>query len=164
MRFSRFGIVLLAATAASPALAGHGKVGLWEVTTTTSGQAMTAQLPPAVLARMRAHGMNMQGNSFTAQHCMTEDEVKMDKPPPMPKHHGQECKVQNLRTAGKTISADMVCSGNANGTGHFSSTYDSPERYSGRMSFNMTVNGHTMAVNNSFEGRWISASCGAVKH
>ena len=155
--------VLLAAT---PALAMHGKVGLWEITTKTSGVGMAAvQLPPQVRARMAARGIKMpSGNTITVQHCMTAKEVSLDHPPPMPKRGGQECKMANMKVAGQSVSADMVCSGkNMQGTGHFQMTYDSPEHYAGKMSFSMNANGHQMAMSNSMEGRWISASC-AVKH
>jgi len=164
LRSIAFGLAALLA-AASPALAGHGKAGLWEITTTTSAPAMTAQLPPEILARMRARGVNMAGNTITARHCMTAQEVAMTKPPVMPKRAGQDCKMQNLKTSGDSVSADMVCTGSGmNGTGHFTTRYDSPEHYSGRMSMNMTAHGHSMAMSNSFEGKWISASCGGVTH
>ncbi len=89
----------------------------------------------------------------------------MDKPPPMPSRHGQECKVQNMKTAGRSVSADMVCSGQAmQGSGHFAMTYDSPEHYSGKMSFDVNAHGRRMAMSSTMEGRWIGASCGNVKH
>ena len=148
---------------ASPALASHGKAGLWEITSTTSG--MAAQLPPDVQARMKAHGIKMPAtNTFTLQHCMTPAEVSMDKPPPMGRG-AQFCKVRNMKVAGQSISADMVCSGrNVQGGGHFTMLYDSPEHYAGKMSFNMNTGGHAMAMTSTMEGRWIGASCGTVKH
>ncbi|MBV9991282.1 MAG: DUF3617 domain-containing protein [Alphaproteobacteria bacterium] len=155
----------VAATILAPgaALAAHGKAGLWEITSTTSG--MSAQLPPEVQARMKAHGIQMPAsNTFTVQHCMTAEEVAMDKPPPMGRG-AQSCKVQNMKIAGQSVSADMVCNGERmQGTGHFAMTYDAPEHYAGKMSFNMNANGHPMAMTSTMEGRWIAASCGAVKH
>jgi predicted component of type VI protein secretion system len=124
------------------------------------------QLPPAVLAKMKARGIKMpSSNSIVVQHCMTAQEVSLERPPPMPKRAGNECKMANMKVAGQSVSADMVCSGkNMQGMGHFQMTYDSPEHYAGKMSFNMNANGHQMAMSNTMEGRWVSASCGAIKH
>jgi hypothetical protein len=150
---------------ATPALAAHGKAGLWEITTTSSGARLSAQLPPEVEAKMRARGIKIpSGNTFTVQHCMTAQEVAMDKPPPMSRG-AQSCKVQNMKKTGQTVSADMVCSGKSmQGSGHFTMTYDSPEHYAGKMSFSMSANGHPMTMTNTMEGRWISPSCGTVTH
>ncbi|HWA92299.1 MAG TPA: DUF3617 domain-containing protein [Rhizomicrobium sp.] len=158
-----FPVVLSAVLLPLPALAAHGKAGLWEVTTTMNMPNMAAQIPPAQLAQMRAHGIKLPtGNTITATHCMTAQEVAMDKPPPMPNRHGENCKMQNMKVAGQAMSADMVCSGaNMQGTGHFQIAYDSSEHYSGKMSFNMTAHGRPMAMSNSFEGRWVSADCKA---
>lgn len=163
MRLRPAFVLTAAVFLASPALAMHGKAGLWEITTTTSG--MAAQLPPEVQARMKAHGIAVpSNNTFTVQHCMTAQEVSMDKPPPMGRG-AEACKVQNMKIAGQSVSADMVCNGeHMKGTGHFTMSYDAPEHYAGKMSFNMNANGHAMAMASTMEGRWIGASCGAVKH
>lgn len=147
----------------TPALAMHGKAGLWQITATMNMPGMAAQIPPAQLAQMRAHGIRIPANnSITTTHCMTAQDVAMDKPPPMDKGRAKACKMQNLKVAGQTVSADMVCSGaNMAGTGHFAMTYDSPEHYAGKMTMDMTTHGHRMAMTNSFEAKWISPVCKA---
>jgi hypothetical protein len=150
---------------ATPALAAHGKAGLWNVTVTTNagGAAMPdmSKLPPEAQAMMRARGMNMSGHSITVQHCMTQAEVDAASPPAI---RQKECKIANARTSGNSFSADMTCSGEMTGTGHMEVTYDSPEHYAGKSTMNGQVNGHPMATSTSFEGRWVGADCKGVTH
>ncbi|HEY3638342.1 MAG TPA: DUF3617 domain-containing protein [Rhizomicrobium sp.] len=145
------------------AQAAHGKAGLWEITTHMSMPGMAAQIPPEALARMKAMGMSMPGNqTFTAQHCMTADEVAQDKPPPM--RNSQDCSTSNVTHDAHTFNVDMVCKGdNMVGQGHATVTYDSDEHYSGSFSFTGTAHGHPANMTNSFDGKWISADCGSVK-
>ena len=61
---------------AVPAIASHGKVGLWDVTVTVRMAGMPAmpdmsKLPPEAQAAMRAHGISMNGHTMSATHCMT---------------------------------------------------------------------------------------------
>jgi len=147
--------------ASGAAWAGHGKVGLWKITTKMDMGGMP-QLSPEQMAKMRSMGIKApMNNTFTTEHCMTAQEVAMSRPPEIGHHGKQECKMQNMKSVGQSVSADMVCTGDAHGSGHFALNYDSPEHYSGRMSMNIAVHGRAMASTTSFEGRWISATCKA---
>jgi len=79
-------------------------------------------------------------------------------PGPRPPNPG--CTVQNIHNDGHTVSADMVCHGQMESTGHFSTTYDSDTHYRATMS--MAVNGMTM--NNAIEGKWLKADCAGATH
>ena len=87
----------------------------------------------------------------------------MIKPPPMGRPgHESDCKMQNLKTGGSSVSADMVCDGkDMKGGGHFALAYDSPEHYAGSMTMSMDSHGHHVATNTSFEAKWVSADCKA---
>lgn len=153
------GLVALAPLAA---VASHGKAGLWEVTTHMDMPGMNAQIPPEALARMQAMGVHMpNAQTFTTQHCMTAAEVATDRPPPM--RNAKDCSMANMTHDAHTFAADMVCTGEMEGQGHVSVTYDSDEHYSGTYEFKGTTHGHAANVTNSFEGKWISADCGSVK-
>lgn len=153
-------VCVLMATPA--ALAGHGKVGTWEVTTKMSGGGMAAmpdmsKLPPEVQARMKAHGVQMNaGGGMTVKYCMTAEQVAADKPPMT---HRGPCEAQNLKLKGNTFSADIVCTGPMDGKGHVEVTFDTPEHYIGHQTTTMTMNGQPMTRDMSMEGRWISADC-----
>jgi hypothetical protein len=145
------------------ALADHGKAGLWSVTVRMSMPDMP-QIPPEQLAKMQAMGIHMPtGNGMTTQHCMTAEEVKADRPPPMA--HTKDCTMQNISITGGSFKGDMVCSGEEmQGNGHISVSYDSNTHYAGQMTFTGTAHGHPANMTNNFEGTWLSADCGGVAH
>lgn len=144
------------------ALAAHGKVGTWEVTTKMGGAGMPAmpdmsKLPPEVQARMKTHGVQMnRGGGMTAKYCMTQDQVANDKPPMT---HKGPCEAQNLKVKGNTFSADVVCKGEMKGKGHVEFTFDTPEHYVGRQTMTMSMDGQPMTHEMNMEGRWLSADC-----
>lgn len=161
------GAGLALAVAAVPAIASHGKVGLWNVTVTMQmagmpGMPDMSKLPPEAQAAMRAHGVTMNGHTITATHCMTAEEVNSDTPPDMSRH--KECKMTNVRAGGQSLSADMVCSGNMQGTGHLDISFDSPEHYTGKSSMTGTIDGRPVNNVTTFEGRWVSADCKGMTH
>jgi Protein of unknown function (DUF3617) len=133
-------IVLLAPL---PAFAGHGKVGLWQANTT-----MTMSMP----------GMeHMPPQNHSATFCMTAQQVASDAPPPS---ENPSCKMTNMHTSGNTVTADMVCHGQMEGTGHFSTTYDSDTHY--KSTFSMAMNGMTM--NSTIDGKWLKPDCTGATH
>jgi Protein of unknown function (DUF3617) len=153
------------------AFASHGKVGLWEITTTMNmgggGMPDLSKLPPdqraMVEAQLKRSGVSMTGNTVTAQHCMTAAEVAQDKPPAM--GHMKDCNVQNMKFTGGSMTADTVCSSaNMTGSGHIAVAYTGDSSYSGSMTFTGTAQGHPMSMNNTFSGRWVAADCGSVTH
>jgi hypothetical protein len=135
--------ILIAATISNPALADHGKVGLWQVTTTVK----TADAAP---------------RSFSSEHCMTAQEVKSQEIPQ--NSQNKMCKLTDQQAAGKTLSAQMVCTGQAKGTGKLTVTYDSDTHYTGSLAMTTEAGGQTMHMTNTFEGKWVSADCGKVTH
>lgn len=151
---------------AVPAIAGHGKAGLWNVTITTNmggaGLPDMSKLPPEAQAAMRAHGVKMNGNAMTVQHCMTQAEVDSNGPPPM--RNQKECTMGNMKAGGQSFSADMTCHGQMNGTGHVEFTYDSSEHYTGKTTMVGTMQGHPINSSTTFEGRWASADCKGLTH
>jgi len=148
------------------ALAGHGKAGLWEVTTKNTiagmaGMPDMASLPPQVQAQMRAHGVQMNGGGgITSRFCMTADQVANDRP--VVDHPG-ECKPQNMKFTGQAFSTDIVCTGKMKGTGHVQFTFSSPEHYSGSETMDMTEpGGMPMRTTMTMDARWLSPNCGQV--
>ena len=147
MRKSISGLAVVAtmalAATTGTAFADHGKAGLWHVTTTAS-----------------MHGMAT--HHFSSQQCMTEAEVKSDKPPAMQKD--SNCKMTDEKMTANSFAADMVCSGPTKGTGHMSVIYDGDTHYSGQMTMAMNAGGRPMNMMNTFDGKWVSADCGKSTH
>ncbi len=122
----------------SSALAAHGKAGLWSSTTTMS-------MP----------GMGPQSRSAT--YCMTQAEVNSDNPA---SNRNPNCTYSNVRVEGRSYSADMVCTGQLNATGHFAATYDSDTHFTATNT--VVTNGMTMT--NTIEGKWVRADCAGAEH
>jgi len=140
--FCLIAAALVFAASSAPALASHARPGLWNTTTT--------------MTMSGVQGMNMPPQTHSATFCMTAAEASSAAPrPPNP-----SCAVQNIRNDGHTVSADMVCHGQMEGTGHFSTTYDSDTHYRATMS--MAMNG--MSMNNAIEGKWLKADCAGASH
>jgi hypothetical protein len=114
------------------ALAAHGRVGLWESTTSVT----MAGMPP------QAH---------KATYCMTAAEVASDAAP----GGNPNCTYQNAHVQGHTYSADMVCTGTFQAKGHFTSTYDSDTHFTAVIS----MTGDGFAMTNNVEGKWLKADC-----
>lgn len=166
---STFGAAAIAAAlllAPVAAQAAHGKAGLWNITTKMDMAGMPqmpdmSQMPPEVRARMEAMHMRMSNKGMTTQHCMTQAEVDQDKPPAM-KH--KECKLVKSSIVGRTFTGEVACTGEFKGTGIFKVTYDSNEHYAGSMDMHGSHDGTPMNMKSTYEGQWVSASCGSVTH
>ncbi len=163
MRVVPITVVAVALAASPAALAAHGKVGTWEVTTKMGGGGMgampnMANLPPEVQAKMKAHGVQMNaGGGMTAKFCMTPEQVNSDKPPMV---HRGDCQAQNVTVKDNTFSADIVCTGHMKGKGHVEYTFDTPEHYSGHQTMTMTMEGGQQMTNDmTMDAHWLSATC-----
>jgi len=164
-RILLLGTVLATAVSVSlAAWAGHGKAGLWDINIQTNmgqmqGMPDMSKMPPEVQARMKAMGMQMNGSGMTVRHCMTAADVNAEKPN---MSHNAECKAINVNMSGQTYSADLVCKGKMNATGHVQFTFASPEHYFGSETMTGTANGHPVNHTTKIDARWISADCGKV--
>lgn len=125
-------IAAIAALAPAAALAAHGKAGLWSSTTT-----------------MTVPGMGPQSHSAT--YCMTPAQVNSDAPP----GDNPDCTYQNVHVTGQTYTADMVCKGQFNATGHFSSTYSGDSHFTATI----TIVTGGMTMTNNVVGQWVKADC-----
>lgn len=152
---------VLVLTSAGLALAGHGKAGLWNVSTTL-GMA-NVQIPPEALAQMKAMGMKMPGGqTVNSQICMTQAQVDSDTTPEMQRNDtGCTSKITSRTTA--AVTADMVCNGQMKGTGRMQVSYSGDSHYEGSYDFKGTMEGRPVETSSSFKGDWVKADCGAVK-
>lgn len=150
------------ASAPTVALAGHGKAGLWNITTSIGGMP-NVQLPPEAMARMKEMGMKMpSGQSFSSQICMTQAEVDSDKLPPVGKND-MGCTSRLTGQTANSMSAETVCNGEMKGTGRMQISYTGAEHYSGSYNFKGIMHDHPMETSSTFKGDWVKADCGAVK-
>jgi hypothetical protein len=144
------------------ALAAHGKAGLWNVTTTMT-MANMPQIPPEVAAMMKSRGMKMPGvDPITTQICMTQADVDADIPP-RTSDREESCQTHVVSQTSSSMEADMVCTGQMQGSGHIQVSYSGAEHYAGSYSFKGSMEGHPNQMTSSFRGDWVKADCGSVK-
>ena len=151
------GILALGAVA-TPALAKQGKVGLWNVTSTTE-----MALPPETVAAMKKAGMDLpKPQPVTVQMCMSQAEVDSENPPHLDRT-ATGCDTKVVKRTASSMTASVVCKGNMRGTGSIQIDYQGAERYSGTYSFKGSTGGQATNVTTSFRGQWLRADCGKVK-
>ena len=88
---------------------------------------------------------------------MTAQEVASDALPTNSSRN-QSCTASNVVHTGKTMSADMKCTGDFQGTGHIEITYDSDAHYAGEVKMNGVANGHPMTQDQKMEGTWVAVT------
>jgi hypothetical protein len=151
-------LLLMAST--GMALAGHGKAGLWNVSTTMAMPAM--QMPPEAMEKMKAMGMKMGSQTMTSQICMTAAQVAADAPVAMPQNQ-MGCTSNITSNTASAVTAEMVCNGRMKGRGLMRISWSGDSHYEGSYSFKGDVQGHAMESSSSFKGDWVKADCGTVK-
>lgn len=150
------GVVLLAAPGV--ALAGHGKAGLWTVTSTTN---MGVTLPPDVMRQMKMTG-TPGSRTTTSRMCMSQAEVDSSTPPHIDQN-ATGCTSKVVSTTANSMSSRTICDGNMKGTGTMKITYTGDTAYTGAYDFNGTLAGNATRMSTTFAGKWTKADCGRVK-
>ncbi len=151
-------VALSALCLSGPALAKHGKAGLWNVTSTTE-----MAFPPEAVAAMKKAGMAMPGTKpVTAQMCMSQAEVDSARPPHLDRT-ATGCDTKIVKETAAAMTATMTCKGNMRGTGTIQVTYNGAEHYVGSYSFKGTSGGRPVDMTTRFKGDWVKADCGKIK-
>jgi hypothetical protein len=152
------GLVAVSLIAAGPALAAHGKVGLWNVVSTVQ-----VTLSPDITAQMKKSGVTLPAPlPTTVQMCMSKEEVESNTPPHLDSA-ATGCDTKLLVQTPQLMRAAITCKGQMKGTGRIEVAYDGAEHYSGSYSFKGTSYGRATNMSTSFKGDWVKADCGKVK-
>ena len=158
----KFSSILLLSTAcllvcSSAALAKHGKVGLWNVTSATD-----VAIPPAMMAQMKKSGATMPASKpVTIQMCMSKDEVNSNNPPHIDSA-STGCNTRIINQTPSALKAVMTCKGAMKGTGNIEVAYTGAEHYAGSYSFKGTLSSKPTNITTKFKGDWVKADCGRV--
>src|ERR1051325_7586338 len=99
--------LVVLALSALPALAFAGggvKAGLWEV----EMEGMDMGLPPDQAEAMKKAGIDMSKmfKAMKPQFCLTEEQAKMDKPPP--DKNNKDCKIETWDKSGSKMKGHLV--------------------------------------------------------
>ena len=160
----KLGLIAAAVVILAPgaAWAGHGKPGLWTISSTMQVANMP-QMPPEALAMMKARGMKipgMDGAPVVTQMCMTEEQVKMDKPPAM---RDESCTPRILTQTASSVTTEVTCHGRMEGVGRSQMSWRGDEHYEGNYSFKGSMQGRPQDMSTHYTGDFVKADCGAVK-
>ena len=151
-------VVLVPATA----FAGHGKPGLWNITSTMQ-MANMPQMPPEAMAMMKSRGMKMPGmEPMTSQICMTPEQVNGNVPPAM--HNREEnCTTKLLSQTATSMKSEVTCHGRMEGVGRSEMSWRGNEHYEGTYSFKGSMAGRPQEISTRYTGDFVKADCGSVK-
>lgn len=149
-------------------LAAHAAIaqqpGLWTLSVELT-QAMP-DLDPALLEQMEMMGLQIPTqpiHSSTHQICLTPEQVKLDRLPDI-RDEDSGCTARNIRRVGDQATGELQCEGSLRGSGKLQLTLTSPQNYAGTATFEgASQEGIPIFANGTINGRWLAASCGAVK-
>jgi len=144
------------------------KMGLWEVTTTTTIGGLTSTLdtskmPPAQAAQMEAALKSATApRTETSQTCMTKEKFEKDgflmEPTP-----GVTCKTTPSTNTKTAYAAKVECTGARAMSGEVQVATDSSSAFKAAMKMASAEGGRTINVDIAMTGKWIGAACGNVK-
>ena len=162
-KLTRLAVVAVIAALPCAALAAHRTPGLWEITTNMHFTKGGFQIPPQVMAQMKARGIKMP--DFNAPHtfkeCLTAAQAARDEHPAFSQR--KDCTTRDAMWTGDHFHAEIAC----NAAGNIShgvidgSIGDGGKSYSGsfrmegdnaRMGGHVVMEGHT-------SGKWLGPTC-----
>ena len=157
-KFCLGGVMLAALLLSSPAWAGHGKAGLWNVTSTTE-----IAYPPELVAAMKKSGQSLPPpRPTTFPMCMSQAEVDSDQPPHLDRA-ATGCVTKIVKRTATEMTASMACKGAMKGAGAIQVTYNGAEHYAGSYSFKGSASGNPVDTMTRFKGDWVKADCGKLQ-
>ena len=144
--------------------------GLWETNTTSDLLKLVPSIPPDQMQNLmnlaQQHGIDMpkiQNGAASARICITP-EMAAKKIVPGLFQNQSGCSVSHTVRDGNRYIIDYSCANaNVTGKGKAEGSFSSPEKFSGRTTFDGVVRGNPIVQQAESTGSWLSASCGAVK-
>lgn len=144
--------------------------GLWEITTSSDLLLLAPAISPDQMQNIRElakeNGFDMpqiENGAAISQACITQE---MAKQKTLPNFYQDQigCASKSTSRTGNNYKVDFTCDGaelKGNGTaeGHLTS----PEQFLGQTRFNGLAQGNPVNEKADIAGKWLSASCGAVK-
>ena len=172
MRKTLIGLTLICPLLAATANAADNNMrpGLWQITTTSDLLLLVPHLPPdqmqGIIDLAKDYGLDMpqiENGAAISQTCITQEMVNQKT---LPNFYNAElgCTSKNATRSGNDYKVDFVCdSADLKGSGTAVGTITSPEAFTGQTNFTGTAQGNTVNEQADISGKWINASCGAVK-
>ena len=172
MRKTLIGLTLICPLIAATAHAAENNMrpGLWQITTTSDLLLLMPHLPPDQMQSIKDlakdYGLEMpqiENGAAISQTCITQE---MANQKTLPNFYNAQlgCTSQNATRSGNDYKVDFVCdSADLKGSGTAAGTITSPEAFTGQTNFTGTAQGNPVNERADINGKWINASCGALK-
>jgi hypothetical protein len=167
MRKILIGLILIAPSLAPAANAAETNMrpGLWQITTTSDLLLLAPHLPPEQMQSIKDlaknYGLEMpqiENGAAISQTCITQEMVNQKT---LPNFYQPQlgCTSKNATRSGNNYKIDFVCASpdlKGNGIAH-------GEAFTGQTNFSGEAQGNPVNERADINGKWINASCGAVK-
>ena len=165
-------LILIAPFLAATAHAADNNMrpGLWQIETTSDLLLLVPHIPAdqmqSVKDLAKEYGLEMpqiENGAAISQTCITQE---MANTKALPNFYNAElgCKSQNATRNGNNYKTDFVCnSADLKGNGTVAGTITSPDSFTGQTNFTGEAQGNPVNEKADINGKWMNASCGAVK-
>lgn len=165
MKTSQF-ILPMILMSSSFALAAEAqlKPGQWDMTVDMQMAGMP-QLSADQIEQMRQMGIDvsfLSGKPTLIQQCVTPEQATLKKPIDISSGTDDQCAIKNYKQSGKSVSGDVVCTGDLNANGRFDMTVNSDTSYSGKWTLKGTTkDGVPVDQTSNVNAKWVKSVCDA---
>ena len=172
MRKILIGLTLIAPLLAPIANAAETNMrpGLWQITTSSDLLKLAPHIPADQMQSIKDlakdYGIEMpqiENGAAISQTCITQEMVNQKT---LPNFYNTElgCTSKNATRIGNSYKVDFVCANSdLKGSGTAAGTVTSPEAFTGQTNFTGEAQGNPVNEKADISGKWLNASCGAVK-
>ena len=144
--------------------------GLWQITTTSDLLLLAQHVPPDQMQSIKdlasEYGLEMpkiDNGAAISQACITQ-EMSAQKTLPNLYNAQLGCSSKNATRSGNNYKIDFVCaSPDLKGNGTAAGVITTPEAFTGQTNFIGEAQGNPVNEKADISGKWLNASCGAVK-
>jgi hypothetical protein len=169
MRNILIGLTLIAPLFANAAETNL-RAGLWQITTTSDLLLLAPHVSPEQMKDIQQlaneYGLEMpkiENGAAISQACITQE---MADKKTLPNFYQSQlgCTSKNANRDGNNYKVDFVCaSAELKGNGTATGTITNPEAFTGQTNFIGQAQGNAVNEKADISGKWLNASCGAVK-
>jgi hypothetical protein len=161
-------LALLLAALTSPAFAiaadAQLKPGQWNMSVNMQMAGMP-QLSAEQIEQMKQMGVDisfLSGKPTIIQQCITPEQATLKKPIDVSSGTDDQCSIKNYKQSGKSVSGNMVCTGDLKANGRFDMTVNSETSYSGKWTLKgVTKEGMPIDQTTDINAKWVKATCDA---
>ena len=146
------------------------RAGLWQITTSSDLLLLVPHIPADQMQGIKdiatEYGLEMpqiENGAAISQTCITQQMVDEST---LPNFYNAQlgCTSKNATRNGNNYKTDFVCnSEDLKGNGIAQGTFTSSQTFTGITNFTGTADGNPVNEQADINGKWLNASCGAVK-